>query len=194
MPITLKILYTVAWILGVIYASVPPYWIIVHSFAPEWRKRKATLKHVGPVWFLIWLVLGAATWKWRLVPLYTSIWPWIPGAALIAIAYGIYIQGTKSFSNDQVVGRSEIEPTKHEQRLNTQGIRSRLRHPLYLGHLLHLTGWTFGTGLVVLWCLLAFAIVTGAIMIRAEERELLTRFGEEYRAYQKRVPAFLPRM
>ena len=38
------------------------------------------------------------------------------------------------------------------------------------------------------------AIVTGAVMIRAEERELLTRFGEEYRAYQRRVPAIVPKV
>ncbi len=190
----MKVLYTVAWILGVIYASIPPYWLLIHPFAPDWRRREAKLKHVGPIWFLLWLLLAAATWKWRLVALYTSVWPWIPAVALIATAYGIYLQGTRKFSHDQVVGRSELEPATHEQRLNTQGIRSRLRHPLYFGHLLHLTGWTLGTGLVVLWILLPFAIITGALMVRAEERELLARFGEQYREYQRKVPMFLPRL
>ena len=190
----MRILYTIAWGLGVIYASIPPYWIFVHSFAPEWRKRHAKLRHVGPIWFLIWLLLGAASWHWRLVTLYTSLWTWIPAAALMVTAYGIYFQATKGFTHDQVVGRSELEPDRHEQRLNTQGIRSRLRHPLYFGHLLHLTGWALGTGLAVLWGLWAFAIATGALMIRAEERELLTRFGQQYRDYQRRVPAILPRL
>ena len=83
--------------------------------------------------------------------------------------------------------------TGEVKRLNTQGIRARVRHPYYLGHLCELLGWTIGTGLVVLWLLLVFAVITGAFMIRSEERELASRFGEEYRAYQRRVPAILPR-
>ncbi len=188
------ILRTIAWILGVIYASVPPYWLVVHPFAERWRERRAKLKHVGPIWILMWLVIGAATWKWRTVALYTSWWAWVPGAVLMAIAYSIYAPAMKDFTHDQVVGRSEIEPDKHEQRLNTRGIRGRLRHPLYLGHLLHMAGWTVGSGSAVMYGLLPFAIITGALMIRTEERELLSRFGDAYRDYQRRVPAIFPRM
>jgi protein-S-isoprenylcysteine O-methyltransferase Ste14 len=39
-----------------------------------------------------------------------------------------------------------------------------------------------------------FAVITGAFMIRSEERELEARFGEEYREYQRRVPAIIPRL
>ena len=35
-----------------------------------------------------------------------------------------------------------------------------------------------------LYVLAAFAIVTGALMIRIEDRELEARFGEPYRAYR----------
>lgn len=190
----MTVLRILGWIFGVIYASVPPYWLVVHPYAKRWRERGAKLKHVGPIWIGMWLVLAATTWHWRYVTLYTSIWLWIPAAALILTAYAIYAKGTKGFTHDQLVGRSEIEPEKHEQRLNTTGIRARLRHPLYLGHLLHLTGWTIGSGLMVMYWLLAFAVVTGALMIRAEERELVERFGEPYREYQRRVPMLLPRL
>src|SRR5690242_4809854 len=100
----MTVLRIIGSILGVIYASIPPYWILVHSFAPEWRKRRAKLKHVGPIWLAMWLVLGVAAWHWRLVTLYTSVWGWIPAVALIATAYGLYIQGTKNFTHDQLVG------------------------------------------------------------------------------------------
>jgi len=46
----------------------------------------------------------------------------------------------------------------------------------------------------VLYCLTAFAIATGALMIRMEEAELEQRFGEDYREYKRRVPAFFPRL
>lgn len=190
----MAILRTIAWVFGVIYASVPPYWLLVHPYATRWRRRGAKLKHVGPIWFLLWLVIGAATWPWRRSTLYASWTAWIIGAGLIAFAYFIYFHATRGFTHDQLVGRSEIEPEKHEQRLNTTGIRSRLRHPIYAGHLIHLTGWTIGSGMPVMCFLWGLAVITGAFMIRAEERELVDRFGEEYRSYRQRVPMILPRM
>jgi protein-S-isoprenylcysteine O-methyltransferase Ste14 len=54
--------------------------------------------------------------------------------------------------------------------------------------------WTVGTGLVVCGLLTAFAMVTGAVMIRMEDAELEKRFGEEYAAYRERVPAVWPRL
>lgn len=148
---------------------------------------------MGPLWLLLWLAAGALTWPWRQVTLYTTPWAWISAVVLIALGLFVYSCARKNFSANQVLGRSELEPGKHEQRLNTQGIRGRVRHPYYLGHLLELLGWTIGTGLAELWPLLAFAVITGAVMIRSEERELVARFGEEYREYRRRVPALLPR-
>jgi protein-S-isoprenylcysteine O-methyltransferase Ste14 len=37
-------------------------------------------------------------------------------------------------------------------------------------------------------------VITGTVMIRAEDAELERRFGEEYRAYRESVPALLPRL
>jgi len=54
--------------------------------------------------------------------------------------------------------------------------------------------WSVGTGLAVCYGLTAFALVTGAIMIRLEDRELEQRFGEAYREYRRKVPAVLPRV
>jgi len=50
-----------------------------------------------------------------------------------------------------------------------------------------------GTGLAVCYALALFAVVTGAIMIRLEDKELEQRFGAEYREYRRRVPAVVPR-
>jgi protein-S-isoprenylcysteine O-methyltransferase Ste14 len=54
--------------------------------------------------------------------------------------------------------------------------------------------WSVGTGLAVCYGLTAFAMVTGAVMIRKEDEELEGRFGEEYRAYRERVPAVIARL
>jgi protein-S-isoprenylcysteine O-methyltransferase Ste14 len=105
----------------------------------------------------------------------------------------VYAHARRGFSTDQVLGRSELQPHKHEQRLVTEGIRARIRHPYYLAHLLHLTGWAVGTGSTAIVGLEVFAILTGALMLPLEERELVRRFGDEYRDYQRRVPAIFPR-
>ncbi len=85
-------------------------------------------------------------------------------------------------------------PGHREQRLVTSGIRAHIRHPVYLGHLCEMLTWSVGTGLAVCYGLTAFALVTGAIMIRLEDRELEQRFGEAYREYRRKVPAVLPRV
>ena len=53
--------------------------------------------------------------------------------------------------------------------------------------------WSLGTGVAVCYILTAFATLTGILMIRAEEKELVTRFGEPYLQYQRTVPALIPR-
>ncbi len=188
------VLENIAWLLGCVYSTIPAYWFLVHPFAEHWRKRKASLKHVGWVWLVLWVVAGAVTAPWRHQVLYHQPLTWILGAVLIAAAMYVYSRAHRDFSQDQVLGRSELEPEKHEQRLVTSGIRGRIRHPYYLAHLLHLSGWAIGTGSLAVWAMEIFAIVTGAVMLPLEERELEQRFGGPYSDYRSRVPAILPRL
>jgi protein-S-isoprenylcysteine O-methyltransferase Ste14 len=46
----------------------------------------------------------------------------------------------------------------------------------------------------VVYALMAFAIVTGAIMVRMEDDELERRFGGPYRQYREITPAVIPRV
>jgi uncharacterized membrane protein len=91
----------------------------------------------------------------------------------------LYKLSHHQFTLAQLGGLSEILPGHREQRLATTGIRAHVRHPVYLGHLCEMLAWSVGTGLAVCWALTAFAIVTGAVMIAMEDKELEARFGEE---------------
>ena len=106
----------------------------------------------------------------------------------------IYSRSGKNFSAKQLGGLPEVQGANREQRLVTDGIRARVRHPVYLAHLCEMLTWSVGTGLAVCWGLTAFAIVTGALMIQMEDAELEKRFGDTYRAYRNSVPAVLPRV
>jgi protein-S-isoprenylcysteine O-methyltransferase Ste14 len=140
------------------------------------------------------MVLGLGTARWRHATLYSSLWMWIPALALFLAGFSIYFQAGKNFSGKQLGGLPEVMPGMNEQHLITTGIRARVRHPVYLGHLSEMLAWSTGTGLTVLFALTAFAVLTGIVMIRFEDKELRTRFGDEYAVYRGRVPAVLPRI
>lgn len=186
------LLLTIGWLVVIVYATIPPFWLAIHPFTRFWRSWRKPLPLIGVVWAAMWVLAGLLTARWRHATLYATPLSWIPGVALLLAAWWTYAHAKRDFSTDQVIGRSELQPERHEQRLVTTGLRARVRHPLYLGHLLSMLGWTIGTGTAANYLLSAFAIVTGAWMIRTEEHELVARFGDEYRDYQRRVPAILP--
>ena len=125
-------------------------------------------------------------WPFRVAHFYANWFAWAPAAILFLLGFSIYSAAFKSFDRVQVSGFAELEPGRHRQELVTTGIRSRVRHPIYLGHLCEVLGWCLGTGLIALYGLAAFAIVTGFVMIRIEDREFEARFGASYRGYRRK--------
>jgi protein-S-isoprenylcysteine O-methyltransferase Ste14 len=141
----------------------------------------------------MWIGIGALTGPWRKVVLYSTPWSWIPAALLFATGIFLYVRSGTHFNLAQLGGLPEIRSDHDHQRLVTTGIRARIRHPVYLGHLCEMLAWSLGTGLLVSWLLTAFAIITGVVMIRMEDAELEKRFGSEFRDYRRQVRAVLPR-
>ena len=185
----MAILRTIGWLLSIVLATIPCYWFLVHPKAEYWRRKAgARFRVLGPLWVAMWVAAGLLTRPWRHALLYDARWPWAPAAFFLGTGFYLYSRAHLSF--DQLIGRPEVQGEGHEQRLVATGIHARVRHPVYLGHFCELLGWSIGTGLVVVYALTAFALVTGAIMIRMEERELEQRFGEAYRDYKSRVPLF----
>ena len=77
--------------------------------------------------------------------------------------------------------------------LNTSGIYSMVRHPLYLGNYLiwaGMVGFTYNIWFFIILSL-AFWIYYERIMF-SEERFLERKFGKEYLTWAEKVPAFLP--
>ncbi len=177
-----------------VYGTIPLFWLVVHPFIERWRKRgRRAYALILPVWGFFIAITFLVLWPFRFEHLYTNWFAWAPAAILFLLGFTIYSAAFKSFDRVQVSGLAELEPGRHRQELVTTGIRSRVRHPIYLGHLCEVLGWCLGTGLIALYALAAFAIVTGFVMVRIEDRELEARFGESYRRYRERVPAVIPR-
>jgi protein-S-isoprenylcysteine O-methyltransferase Ste14 len=190
-----QFLQTSGWVLCVVYASIPLFWLAIHPFAARWRaRRKSPYRLLLPGWATAWIVVGLLTLRWRSQLFYESPWSWVPGIVFFLCGFWLYYKSTRSFSRRQVSGMPELLRANQEQRLNVSGIRARIRHPMYLGHFCEMLGWSIVTGLSVCYGLTVFAIALGIIMVQMEDAELEARFGEEYRAYRKAVPAFLPKI
>lgn len=202
---------TLAWLVCGIYATIPLFWLLIHPFADSWRRNfRAPLKIVTPLWVLMWIATWVVTYPWRLIPLVphpyreaigwgSSGWGGLNWFSLLAIPCWsltafIYFGGSRHFSLNQVVGRTELESDRHQQLLVTTGLHARMRHPLYFGHLCTMLGWLAVAQTRAVLALIVWAVVTGALMIRAEDAELERRFGLAFREYRKRVPAVLPKI
>ena len=83
---------------------------------------------------------------------------------------------------------------QREHKLVTNGIYSRIRHPMYAAHLvwglaqpLLLWNWLAGFSMLI------FSIPLYLYRIPGEEKMMEAEFGEEYRDYRRRTGLFIPK-
>lgn len=78
--------------------------------------------------------------------------------------------------------------------LNTTGLYSLVRHPLYVGNFFVAIGWCLASasGWMVVVTALLFILYYERIALR-EEAFLRSKFGDDFTAWTNRVPACLPR-
>jgi protein-S-isoprenylcysteine O-methyltransferase Ste14 len=186
---------TIGWLACAVYSTIPAFWLMIHPFAERWRsRRRSPYQVLVPLWIAMWIGMALITRPWHSIAIYETIWSWAPAILLFAAGIFLYSKSGKNFTAKQLGGLPEVHGASHDQRLVTEGIRSRVRHPVYLAHLCEMLAWSIGTGLAVCWGLTAFAILTGAVMLQMEDAELEQRFGDSFRAYRRNVPAVLPRV
>lgn len=104
------------------------------------------------------------------------------GYAVLFVGIGIFIQGWR-----------ELHRAHQQKRLATAGLYGLVRHPQYTGLFIGL----FGEGVLhwpTLFSVGLFPVIMLAygLLARSEEKQMVGQFGEEYRAYQRRVPMFIP--
>jgi protein-S-isoprenylcysteine O-methyltransferase Ste14 len=180
--------------IGSVYATIPLFWLTVHPLITRWRAAgRRSYFALLPLWFVYALIVFALGWRFRHVHFYISWIAWVPAVLFFLMGAALYQAGGQAFERSKLIGLAELEPSQYRQELITTGIRARVRHPFYLGHFCELFGWMLGTGSLAIAGMVAFSLITGAIMIHREDLELEQRFGEAFRQYRARVPGFLPR-
>ena len=73
--------------------------------------------------------------------------------------------------------------------LNATGILGTIRHPWYVGAVAFIWARQLDASAIIVNIILTAHLIIGTFL---EERKLVAEFGDEYRAYQKEVPMFIP--
>lgn len=79
-----------------------------------------------------------------------------------------------------------------EGELVTDGIYKYVRHPQYLGFALMTLGLLVHWATIPLLAMWPLLVLQYYRLARKEEEQMEEEFGDEYRAYRKRVPMFIP--
>jgi methanethiol S-methyltransferase len=79
-------------------------------------------------------------------------------------------------------------------KLATTGPYAYVRHPQYVGFVLIMFGFLLQWPTLLTLAMFPVLVWMYARLARSEEREVIEEFGDAYRRYSDRVPAFVPRL
>ncbi|HEX9277858.1 MAG TPA: isoprenylcysteine carboxylmethyltransferase family protein [Casimicrobiaceae bacterium] len=89
---------------------------------------------------------------------------------------------------------SVLYAAQRSHRLAASGPYARVRHPQYVGFVLVMSGFLLQWPTIVTLVLFPILVTMYVLLARREEREAAAEFGDEYRRYAARTPAFFPRI
>jgi Putative protein-S-isoprenylcysteine methyltransferase len=137
----------------------------------------------------ILLASGSAI-GWGLGGAMTAL-PVLLGLALIAAGFALWLWTVRLFAR---VGEGTLAPWDPTRHLVVEGPYRHVRNPMITAVLAVLVGEAvlFGSVPLLIWFAAFFAINHAYFSVH-EERDLERRFGDDYRAYRRNVPRWVPR-
>lgn len=116
----------------------------------------------------------------------------VAGGVVIALGLALVARTVWHFA---VRGRGTLAPWDPPRRLVVDGVYRYVRNPMITGVLLVLLGEAlfFASSALAVWLAEFFAINAVYIPL-LEEPMLARRFGEDYEAYRRNVPRWVPRL
>jgi len=139
-------------------------------------------------------VVGVIPWlitRWE-IPGATPGWRIAQVLGVLLIVLGL-IPVVHAFAQFAKAGGTPM-PLAPTQRLVVNGFNRYVRNPMYVGLLITILGQAllFGSPWLVLYAICLW-IITAAFVRWYEEPTLARTYGNEYEAYRRNVPAWLPR-
>ena len=185
-----------AMLLVVLVPPIMVFWCVIHPLAAVWRR-------VGP-WVAYFALLGIVCvlgWGFSLLrevlvgrDLGTHRLPLVWGLLLFLISISHEIQIRKYLTLNMLVWWPQLASNRMESKLLQEGICGRMCYPRYASAMVGMIGSAVLTNHSGVYVVVAL-ILSGLYLITVlEERELLVRFGDEYRHYREEVPRLTPRL
>ncbi len=183
-----------ATLLLALYLPVPFYMFLVHAFGRFWKRMGAASYVVLWSFYgccVIAVVLAHRAWHWK-----AWDWPaWISWIGLFPIAIAAWL----AYWTYRTIPAKTLLTFRQvcaddERRIVRDGALGTIRHPRYAMFMLLAVGNTLVTGYPLVLASLVVAAAVFAAVMRLEEDELRSYFGEEFERYKREVPAFFPRI
>lgn len=167
-------------------------WYAIHPLAHLWRR-------IGPlatyaVLAIPAMALGASVWRYRrwLLGRDLGTQPALAVVGLLGFAVAIAIARKRRRQLTQRILTGVPELSGEKGTLLTDGIYARTRNPRYLEFLFFVLGYVAIANYMGTWVLWTLCFPAIHLVVLLEERELRDRFGDEYDAYLRRVPRYIP--
>ncbi|MEL6562076.1 MAG: isoprenylcysteine carboxylmethyltransferase family protein [Bacteroidota bacterium] len=152
-----------------------------------WRICYSIISTLGLLVLLFQMAVIAESTLWKQHALFKL-------ASMISMTYGLIIIKL-SFKNQSVLSFLTTEDRFDDNsELKTNGVYSKVRHPLYSGTILIFVGLFIFIPKISTIIALAITIAYLIVGIPIEERKLIAKFGDRYLEYKKKVPAVFPRL
>jgi protein-S-isoprenylcysteine O-methyltransferase Ste14 len=138
------------------------------------------------------ILLGSGTNPgWELSPVPAAL-VYLFALISITLGFSLWLWTVRLFAT---LGQGTLAPWDPTRNLVVAGPYAQVRNPMITGVLAVLLGEAaaFGSAPLLIWAAVFFAI-NHLFFLLYEEPVLERRFGEEYRAYKRRVPRWLPRL
>jgi len=187
-----------ALMMVMMWPAIPMFLIELHYATNFWRKLGvwtyfAVILQWIPIAIVLYLLQGAI--------LYYEVTLATPflvfGIILIFAGIALHAWTAKLIGIKATIAYTELKHdiSSKNQSLIISGPFSAVRHPSYWAHTAIIIGFFFLTGVIALGIITVVDLaITYFITTTLEDKELIDRFGDEYREYQRKVPKFFPKL
>ncbi len=107
----------------------------------------------------------------------------------------LFFLGAHHYDARQLLGLKQLQERTMNKaitdsgKLDTLGVLGIIRHPWYAATMLLIWARPLDVSAILVNAILTAYLIIGTVL---EENKLIREFGDEYRAYQNRVPMFIP--
>ncbi len=193
-----------------LWATIPAgvaYWLVIHSFVGYWRRVGVVQSYLVVVPLCLMICGGFLRWGIDLVQrtdLGADMRLFAAGAVLWGLSVfldrrtrrildfrtmiGVVELGGQAGVPDGGESGKDLRPPT----LLTDDLYSRVRHPRYLALMIAAIGWALMANHLASYLMTGALLLAVLLITEVEDRELVERFGDDYRSYRRQVPRLFP--